>query len=111
MAKVFRKFEALDKAANNKHQYVIQEIPEDRFQDVVEFMVKYFITEEAMCECKKVAENPEGVEFCKGFSMEMLAQKASLICFEEGSSEIVAANLLIVQTKDETESVMEVQDH
>jgi hypothetical protein len=108
MSKVFHKFQAFDKNTNKNVNYVIQIFPNDRINDAVEFMVKYFITEEAMCECKKVAEDPESVEFCKRFSKEVFSEMSSLVCFEEGCSDIVAVNLLTAISEAESQGVMEV---
>jgi hypothetical protein len=108
MSKVYHKFLAKDLNSNDLVEYRVEDVPEDRFEEVVDFLVKYFIPDEPMTECLKISENPEAVQFMRAFFLNILEKKASLICFKEGSQEIVATNAMSVQTKAEREKPDEV---
>ncbi|XP_043515593.1 uncharacterized protein LOC122531612 isoform X2 [Frieseomelitta varia] len=41
-------------------RFTIQEIPEDRYEEAVEHMCKYFIADEPMCKCMTFTEDPNG---------------------------------------------------
>lgn len=106
---IFWEFQAKDKDSEELVKYSIQKLPEDRFQDATEFLLKYFLPEEAMCECKKIVENADAVEFGIELAQEILSQNVSVCCFKENSDEIIAANLLLVLNKQDCERFYEVR--
>lgn len=98
---IYHKFQAKDKDSDKIINYYVQDMPVDRFEELVEFMVKHFLPYEAMCECKGVAKNENSVEAVRNIWRGMLQQKVTLVCFKEGSSDIIGANVLIVHGKGE----------
>lgn len=49
--KVWKIVEIKKKDADVPIRFTIQEVPEDRYDEVVEHMCKYFIADEPMCKC------------------------------------------------------------
>ncbi len=103
MSRIYHKFLAKDLNSNDLVEYRVEDVPEDRYKEVADFLVKNYVPDEPMLECLKIAENPEAVEFIRAFFLNILEKKASLICFKERSQEIVAANAMSVQTKAESQ--------
>ncbi|XP_054001068.1 uncharacterized protein LOC128888341 [Hylaeus anthracinus] len=76
----------------------IQEIPEDRYEDVLDHMCTYFIVDEPICKCMNGAEDPEYVaQFRKTWTM-LLNQGLSVGAFADnpdgGKPIIAGANIL-----------------
>lgn len=109
MSKIFHEFEVFDESENSSNKFVIQEVPRDRFNDFADFMVQYFITGTPLNECKKIADYPEIVELRRKSYLEKLKENYSVICFKEGSRDIVAVNLLTIKNKNDSEQ--EITDH
>lgn len=49
--KVWKIVEIKKKDADVPIRFTIQEVPEDRYDDVIEHMCKYFLADEPMCKC------------------------------------------------------------
>lgn len=105
---IYSKFVAKDLNSDETVTYVIQDIPESRFQDAIQFMVRQVLPDEPICEFAKIIEDPKAVENCCKEWMKMLAQNVSLVCFKENSDEIVGVNIMKVVRVDDDESLSEV---
>jgi hypothetical protein len=99
---IYSKFEASDKKSKSNVSYVIQDLPEDRFEDAIDFMVKHFIPDEANCEYKNLGNSPASVQNARESWGKMLNEKISLVCFKENSDEIVAVNVLVIFSRTTT---------
>lgn len=106
---IYLRFQAKDKDSDELVNYWVQDMPEDRFEELVEFMTKHFLPYEVMCECKGVMNNPKSVESVKDIWRDMLKQKVTLVCFKEGCNDIIGANVLIVYSKGEKSSSLRVR--
>nr|CAD7446021.1 unnamed protein product [Timema bartmani] len=94
----------------NTLRFRIQDVPEDRHEDLLDFMIKYFTPDEPTMKKLKLYEDAEILEFLRGLYGELLTQNLSLVAFlEEDEGEldknvrprIVGANLLAVAYKNE----------
>lgn len=83
--------------------YTVQDLPEDRFEEAIEHLIGVFIHDEPMCRSKKLAEQPESVEGIREMWRELVQQRMALVCFQEGSDEIVGLNMTYVSSKDDKE--------
>lgn len=99
---IYSVFES-DKASENKTNQVfrIEDIQEDRFSDVIEFMKKHYLVEDPMLSSKNIAEDEESLMEIVEYWKTILDQKISIACFKEDSNEIIGLNLLSVITEDE----------
>lgn len=98
---VYSKFQAKDRNSDEIVNYYIQDLPEDRFEEAVDLMIKHFLPDETLCSAIGVFKNPKAVEEMRRFWREMAEEKFSLVCFREGHDDIVAANFIIIRSKDD----------
>ncbi|CAG2061144.1 unnamed protein product [Timema podura] len=94
----------------NTLRFRIQDVPEDRREDLLDFMIKYFTPDEPTMKKLKLYEDAGILEFLRGLYGEFLTQNLSLVAFlEEDEGElnknvrprIIGANLLAVAYKNE----------
>lgn len=97
---IYLKFKAKDADSEAIVTYIVQDLPEDRFDDAVQFMVEHFIPDEANCEYLGLAKNPASVKNASDSWRKMLDEKLSLVCFKENSTEIVGLNIMVMYKKD-----------
>lgn len=106
----YTRFQALDCASDGGDrlvEYRIEDLQESRFQDAVNIIRDKHLVDEPMKSSKGVRDCPISVQEMIDNLHNMLRQRISLVCFKEGSDEIVAVNILGVIT--ETENELEVQ--
>lgn len=126
--KVWMEFEAKESKDSDKLvKYCIQDVPEDRFEEAVQFYCDTYIPDEPMVQTIGMfivktkrksflihfcclprllridAANDQGyIDDTKYFQREIAKEKLTLICVREGSDEIVGVNFLIVCSKNDT---------
>lgn len=124
---VWRTFNAMDVESNKSIEYRIQDLPESRFTDGIDFMVQHFCRDEPICEslglCFDMFESPrfatqaqllncifptgifddrEAIETFKQFWTFIFKQKMVIACFKDGSDEIFGMNANYVKCKEES---------
>ncbi|KAI4500451.1 hypothetical protein M0802_004413 [Mischocyttarus mexicanus] len=81
---------------------VIQEIPEDRYEDILDHMCTYFIVDEPCCSCVKIIEDPSAVKEFRDVWRIILKQGLSIGAFVEdpkgGKPEIAGTNIIGIKT-------------
>ncbi|XP_033335407.1 arylalkylamine N-acetyltransferase-like 2 [Megalopta genalis] len=86
-------------------KFTIQELPEDRYEEAVEHMCKYFIADEPMCNCWNGIEDPVYVQFFRNLWTETLKEGLTVAAFVDdpnGGKPILAGmNVLMLSCKDE----------
>lgn len=101
---VWLKFKAKDLESENLVEYRVQDLPEDRFDEAIEYMTKKFLPDEPMCRSTLLAKDQVSVYEIHYLWRLMLKQKIVLVCFKEGSDEIVGMNMVGITTKEEKEA-------
>lgn len=94
------KFQKQDKTSGCTRNFIIKHIPEERCEDAADFMAKYFLTGEAMCECKKIAENEKEIQEAKLRWNVEFTESSGLACFEDRAEEIIAVSLLRIHVDE-----------
>jgi uncharacterized protein (DUF2344 family) len=94
-------FSALNIDKIDKVSYQIEDLQEDRYDEVIVIMKDKHLVDEPMYSSKGVREDPQSLNEMIENWRNMLKQNISLVCFEEGSNEIVAVNILGVVTETE----------
>lgn len=111
------------KTSDKLVKYRIQDLPEDRFDDAIKHMKdNYLLDEPLSVACGKIKHifdfnifyilcsseiktdgmnNKDYVDDYLRMWRRALQQKTSLVCFREGSDEIVGLNVLVVNTKND----------
>jgi hypothetical protein len=97
---IWSTFEAKDLDGSTT-TYRIQDLPEDRFHEAIYFMQRHHMESEVL-RVKKIRDEPVSFREITEKWWDCLRQKVTLVCFKEGSEEIVGLNVLGVVTRDES---------
>ncbi|XP_063243444.1 uncharacterized protein LOC134542825 [Bacillus rossius redtenbacheri] len=84
--------------------FVIQDVPEDREEELVDFMEEHFMHNEPLCKCLNINSDSPSVKDKRGLWEEMLAQRIAVVAFLEDDGprpRIAGANMLGVVTRAE----------
>lgn len=101
---VYYTFRGKDKNSNNLVEYRVQDLPEELYEKTVKFMAKHFFPDETFCSSRNVANKPSAVQAHSDFWATIMKQKMSIGCFKnDGSEELVGANVLVVKSRDDPE--------
>uniref|UniRef100_A0A182PHW7 N-acetyltransferase domain-containing protein n=1 Tax=Anopheles epiroticus TaxID=199890 RepID=A0A182PHW7_9DIPT len=77
--------------------YRVEDLTEDRFEDAIKLYTEHFLDDEPMCAFGRIRHNPLSYEEIVQFWHYILNEKITIVCYKEGSKEIVGANLLSVK--------------
>lgn len=101
---IFHKFKAKDAVGEVEVEYIVQDIPEDRFDDVVKFLLEHYLVDEPTMAIRKGSQDSQTVEDLTNEWQHILNKKISQICMKEESEEIIGVNLLeVVHKMDQAE--------
>lgn len=99
---IYYTFKAKDTNSEEIIEYRVQDLPEEKYEQAVDFMVKYFIPDETFCASRGIPDKPNAIKEFHKFWVAALKEKLSIACFRnDGSDELVGANVLLVSSKDD----------
>lgn len=101
--KVWLTFQAKDLNSDNLVEYRIQDVPENRFEDVIKHKTEFLKFSPIYTE--EFDENGEALNELLDFWRLKLKSRMSLACFKENSDEILGVNILYVLQKGENSFV------
>ncbi|XP_055684399.1 uncharacterized protein LOC129790736 [Lutzomyia longipalpis] len=104
---IWRRFKAKDVNTGELVNYYVQDLPEDRYEEAVQLLVQHFLHDEPMCKAGGAADEPQSIEGFSNAWRAILQDKISLVCFKEGSDEIVGVNVLKLCSKGVEEGIPE----
>lgn len=108
---IYSRFQALDSESDERLvEYRIEDLQEDRFEDAVNIIRDKHLIDEPMKSSKGVRDCPISVQEMIENLWGMLRQNVSLVCYKEGSDEIVAVNILGVITEAESDIPVKVRE-
>ncbi|XP_001663020.2 uncharacterized protein LOC5576923 [Aedes aegypti] len=81
--------------------YRVEDLTEDRFDDIIEHYKEYFVVDEPIYASRKTNEDETAMKELEGFWRWCLEQRLTIVCYKEGSNEIVGANLLHMEQSDD----------
>ncbi|KAJ6629960.1 hypothetical protein Bhyg_17573 [Pseudolycoriella hygida] len=82
-------------------KYRIQDLPKSRVNDALEHMLTYFVPDENVCRARNMANDVTALRDLKHIYGEAIRHhKLSLVCFKEGSDEIIALNILFIEERN-----------
>ncbi|XP_055586150.1 uncharacterized protein LOC129738859 [Uranotaenia lowii] len=96
---VWHRFQAKSGTSDRQAWYVVQDLPEDLFEAAVQHMTGPFSRDELMNRTLGLGQDKLAMDTVISLWREMVSQRLSLVCFEEGSSKIVGLNILAVSGK------------
>ncbi|XP_040168260.1 uncharacterized protein LOC120903073 [Anopheles arabiensis] len=77
--------------------YRVEDLTEDRFDDAIKLYTEHFLDDEPLCSYGRVRHIPASYEEILAFWHYLLSEKFTIVCYKEGSKEMVGANLLSVK--------------
>lgn len=98
---IWLKFKARDVQTDSLVDYSIQDIPEDRFDEAIEFMSNGFLANAPMAKLKNALSDSIYVEDIRRIWKIILSQRMSCMCLKDGSEDIVGLNTNYVSSKDD----------
>ncbi|EAT34939.1 AAEL012870-PA [Aedes aegypti] len=101
---VWHRFQAKDLTSQQLVWYRVQDLPEDRFEDAIRHMCDYFARDELMNQAKGLAKDLVAMGDVVALWKAMLPDRMSLVCFREGSDEIVGVNILDVASRSDKDN-------
>lgn len=105
----YSRFQALDSDSVDKLVgYRIEDLQEDRFEDAVNIIRDKHLIDEPMKSSKGVRDCPISVQEMIENLWNMLKQNISLVCYKDGSTEMIAVNILGVITETESDAPLKV---
>ncbi|XP_058839035.1 uncharacterized protein LOC131695457 [Topomyia yanbarensis] len=98
---VWHTFKAKDVDSDRLVTYRVQDLTEDRYEDMIQHFLNHFIEEEPFSVSKGASSNATLREGMIQLWRNGFEEKMTLVCYREGSDEIVGANIVLVKSLDE----------
>ena len=105
--KIWRKCSGLKRMDNGKvPNFIIQDIPEDMHEDIVDFMTTHFCRDETTCKSLGFLEDPVSILELQNLWRDVLKQNMALVAFVENEEDeqrprIAGCNITCVALKDD----------
>lgn len=98
---VWHTFKSKNPKTSEIEEFVVQDLPRERFADSLNFMLEHFLSDEPICKTKSVTNDVGALkEVCELWS-NVLEQNVVLACFKRNCSELVGLNMVCVITSKE----------
>lgn len=99
---VWFRFQLKDPQSGELVQYKIQDLTPSRYEDAVDHLVEYFLTDETICKSRDLLSDYQSVaDFEDKIRSAMMDFKLTVACYREGSDELIGVNVLSVKQRDE----------
>jgi hypothetical protein len=95
---VYRTFKAKAKDSNELIDYIIQDLPETRFEEALDLYVDCFLPDEAMSISKNISNQPNSTKIFREIWLSFFQQRLAVGCFT--GDELVGVNCLILERKN-----------
>ena len=105
--KIWRKCSGLKRMDNGEvPNFTIQDVPEDRHEDIIDFMTTHFCRDEVTCKSLVFQEDSDSILELQTIWRDVLKQNMALVAFVENEEDeqrprIAGCNITCVTTKDE----------
>ncbi|ETN67111.1 retinol-binding protein [Anopheles darlingi] len=74
--------------------YRVEDLTEDRFDDVMKLYTEHFLDDEPLFSTCGIRQDAESYEESRKFWKHAFSRRLTVVCYKEGSKELVGANLL-----------------
>lgn len=98
---VWHSFKSKNHSSDEIEEFVVQDLPREKFAESLDFMLEHFLSDEPICKSKNVRNDEEALKEVCQLWINVLEQNVVLACFKKDSSEIVGLNMVCVITRDE----------
>ncbi|XP_049547971.1 uncharacterized protein LOC125959204 [Anopheles darlingi] len=74
--------------------YRVEDLTEDRFEDTMKLYTEHFLDDEPLFKHIGFRQDAEAYEGCRKFWKHAFSRRLTVVCYKEGSKELVGANIL-----------------
>ena len=106
---IYHTFKARDLHSNKDIEYRVQDFPEDRFEEGVQYMIQNFFEHEVMGKTRKIKSDRNAVLEISAFFRGEIAKKLSFVCFKDGCDDIIGMNIMAVKSKNDKAEIIGVR--
>jgi hypothetical protein len=97
---IYHKFLARDLNGIDLVEYYIQDLPENRYEEAVNFTIEHYTPDEPIFQSRDAGNDVGTVRDFSNIWREILQTGISQVCFKTRSDEIIGVNLIDVDVKD-----------
>lgn len=102
---VWHTFESKNPATNEIEEFIVQDLPEKKYEEAIDHMLKHFLPDEPICKSRNVKNDNEAlIELCELWK-NILDQNIVLACFKKNCDEIIGLNMVCVINQDEFQNI------
>ncbi|XP_058444181.1 uncharacterized protein LOC131425895 [Malaya genurostris] len=94
-------FKAKDSDSDQLVVYRVQDLTEDRYEDMIQQFLDHFIEEEPISVSKGISKDQSARDGLIDLWRSTLREQMTLVCYKEGSDEIIGANIVVVRESEE----------
>lgn len=98
---IWHTFESKNSATDEIEEFVVQDLPREKFGEAVDHMVEHFLSDEPICKSKHVKSDAAALKEICNLWRKVLEQNVVLACFKKNCKDIVGLNMVCVITKDD----------
>lgn len=86
-------------------EYKVQDLQPEYDEKAIDFWMKHFLPDEPLCHAAGEEFRIKALKHARQGVLNIVKSRVSLVCFAEGSDDIVGLNILGVESKDDKTSV------
>lgn len=98
---VWHKFKSNNFATDELEEFIVQDLPREKFDEALEHMLEHFLSDEPICKAKHVKSDAAAKNEVCDLWKRIFDQNVVLACFKKGCSEIIGLNMVCVITKSD----------
>lgn len=102
---VWHSFESVNPETNENEEFIVQDLPKERFHESLSFMLEHFLPDEPICKSKNVESDESALNEICDLWKNVLDQNVVLACFKKNCEEIVGLNMVCVITREEFQGI------
>lgn len=96
---VWLRFKAKDVGTDEIVEYCIEDLPENRFAEAIEFMANGFLSDAPMPKLRNAATDPDYFEDISRIWKLIVKHRMADVCYRVGSTEIAGLHMSYVSSK------------
>lgn len=97
--RVWHTFKSENPSHGEIEEFVVQDLPKERFEEALKFMLDHFLSDEPICKSKNVVGDENALRQICDLWRNVLQQNVVLACVKKGCDELVGLNMVCVITK------------
>ncbi|XP_058456518.1 uncharacterized protein LOC131433920 [Malaya genurostris] len=94
---VWYTFQAKDADSDHLVTYRVEDLTEDRHEDMIQHYLDNFLDDEPFCQNKQISKDELALKEMRSFYQWCFNERMTIVCYKNGSDEIIGGNLLHVK--------------